>query len=496
MKKKEIILIFILLLINLLIMSDDMRYPFIHIPGMFDNGDLLNSDYLLVKNLNNEDGYYYKKYFINKCNYNKEKFICSSNIVNSKYERLIVANLIGNFRTNISIWLMADRLFCLMQGRAPRFKNYKQLINYKGNDFEGSCTRTNITVYFKGLIEEVWAKYGKKVYYIRKKNRYCVILDPDKFKKTSEFYINENSYFDSPEQIKFNFVVHSSGGIALRRYIQMCEEEGLNSNINTIINLSVPQRGARMMYRLKNGFPALISDTMESFFKKIDSGNVEILYEGETYKISYKELVDKTKVIMLNGNSLKAKNMRNLIGNYILYNIPFDGRKNVLGRDPALYDLHPDHRLIKKLNKASLPENITVYNYRVKHCYSVFFGNLGKYLGLLENDGVVDIRDTELNHIPASDKFKIEDIFVEKANHIPFPYIKPVFELEKTVEEYYSFLKILLKVRVSKKEEIILIYALMKAIMQEMGLDIGYILKNENYSVIDYFAENPLDILN
>ena len=195
------------------------------------------------------------------------------------------------------------------------------------------------------------------------------------------------------------------------------------------------------------------------------------------------------------GKVLKLKISKNLIGNYILYNIPFDGKRSVLGRDPALYDLHPDHNFIKKLNKSSMPEAIKIYNYKVISPNSKFFEYIAGCLGLGQNDGVVDILDTGLNQIPDFNKLNIKDIFVDKANHIPFPYIKPVFEMRSTIEENYPFLKIMVKNKLSKQEGLNTIEALFLSLMNEFGLDLDNILKNENYSVIDYFSDNPVDIM-
>ena len=106
---------------------------------------------------------------------------------------------------------------------------------------------------------------------------------------------------------------------------------------------------------------------------------------------------------------------------------------------------------------------------------------------------VVDFRDTGVDHIPDFNTLNNTDFIVNNANHIPFPYIKPVFELRETVTQYYGFLKILLKKDQSKDQGINLLYALLKAIMTEFGLDLEYLLENENYSVIDYFADNPIN---
>ncbi len=496
--KKILLVCIILILSTSFISTDEIPYPFIYVPGMFDNGDLLTSDSLLVKNFNNKDGFYFNNYFTDKFRYEKEAFLCSSNIVRKKYNRLIVANLIGPYRTNISLWLMANRLFCLMQGRAPKSKNYKRLIDYEGNDFEAICIRSGKIITFRGLIEEIWAKYGKKVYFQKNKNKNIIVLNPDKKKKEiKDYYINENGYFNTPEEIKLNFVVHSSGGVALRRYIKMCKEENLPTNINIIINLSVPQKGARMLHQLKKAFPLLMEDAISNFWKNKDTKSITIKNKNnEDITFTYQELVKTTSVKMLYGNSKKAKFMRKLIGDYILYQIPFDGVKNVLGRDPALWDLHPNHRLIKTLNNTSIPSHIRIYNFIVLSAYAEMFANLGKYLKLEDNDGVVDYRDTELSHIPNGDKLQITDYIVKKANHIPFPYIKPVFELRETLFEYYGFLGILIKKKVTKDEGVTILYALMKAIMIEFGLDLEYLLKHENFSVIDYFAENPIDFMN
>jgi len=489
MKKKFIIFF---LLLNTLIFGNNMKYPFIYIPGMFDNGDKENSQSLLVKNLNHEDGYYYKNYFSASIyKYNKESLICSSNIVDAKYNRLAVCNFIGEYRTNISIWLMADRLFCFMQGRAPKGKNYNKIINHPGNDYSGECIRDGKMINFKGIIEEVWAKYGKRVYYKLENDKYYVVLK----KKNCDFYENKEGYYDSPEQIKFNFVVHSSGGIALRRYIELCYEEDLPVNINLIINLSVPQKGARMLYNISDAFPDLIADTVNKVFSKKDEGFIIIKNkQNNEIKYTYRELIEKTRINLLYGNTNKAKILRKILGAYVIYNVPFDGYKSVLGNDPALKDLHPKSKLIKNLKKVAIPENISIYNFRVESAYAEFFIKIGKYLKLGKCDGVVDYNDTELNDLPNSDKLNIKDYIVDKANHIPFPYIKPVFELRDTVEEFYGFLGMLVKGRIEKEKGIILVYALMKVIMNEMNLDLDYLLKNEDYSVIDYFAEHPIEI--
>ena len=72
------------------------------------------------------------------------------------------------------------------------------------------------------------------------------------------------------------------------------------------------------------------------------------------------------------------------------------------------------------------------------------------------------------------------------------PYIKPVFEMKETIDKNYGVLKILLKKNVSKEEGVIIIYLLFTAIMKEFGLELNKLMKEENYSVIDYFAENPV----
>jgi len=194
------------------------------------------------------------------------------------------------------------------------------------------------------------------------------------------------------------------------------------------------------------------------------------------------------------GDKAGAKFLRKIVGSYILYNIPFDGHKNVLGFDPAIKDLHPGHRLIKSLNNECLPESINVYNFRVIKPYALMFENLADYLKLGKSDGAVDFLDTSLTDLPGFDKINNFDIIVEKANHIPFPYIKPVYHLKETIDENYFFLKILLNKKAEKDQNIVLIEGLFLAIMQEFGLKLEYLLKNENYSVIDYFADNPIQI--
>lgn len=491
-KKIKILLILYLFTSFILLSAGEIKYPFIYIPGMFDNGDMLNSNYLLVKNLNNKDGYYYNNYFNNEFNYENDIIFCSSNIVNSKYNRLVVANLIGKYRTNIDLDLMSDRLFALIQGKAPKFKNYKLITNHFGNDYSGYAIRSGKKIYFFGLLEEIWLKYGKKIYLKKYKDGYKVLLYNTNQKENNFCIINNNYYFNSPEEIKFNVVAHSSGGLAIRKYISICEKEKLPHGINLIINLSVPQKGARMNYALKNAFPELLKISIESVFNKKQTGKIEITEINKTY--NYEEIIKKTNIDKMHENNKTAYYFRKIIGDYILYHIPFDGYKNVLGKDPALYDLHPDHKFIRELNKSTIPSDIEIFNFRVKSPYAKMFKNIGTFLNLTDNDGVVDFDDTSLINIKNYKELKIKDYIVEKANHIPFPYIKPLYELRETITKYYPFLKIMVKKNVSKVESINIIQAMMLAIMNEFGLNLDYLLKNENYSVIDYFAENPIEL--
>jgi len=467
--------------------NENIKYPIIYIPGMFDNGDLLTKDNLLVKNLNNKDGFYYKEYFNEKNNYDDYEIFCGSNIVGGKYNRLVVANLIREIRTNISIFLMARRLYCLIEGKAPGYYNYDIITNHKGNDYSGFFKKNDLKVTFFGLKEEMWAKYGKKVYYKAKGKEIRVSLT-----ETKNFYTNENWYFESPDNIKFNFVVHSSGGLAIREYIRILLNEKKSVPVKNIINLSVPQKGASMIFSLHKGFRNLIEYSTSSFFENKQNKSVTIESDGKEKVYTYKELIEKTNVNLLYGDRPTADFLRALLSEYILFFIPFDGHSRVLGNDPALFDLHPKHMLVKNLNKTIIPEDINIYNYRVKSAYAPMFKNISKFLNLGENDGVVDYKDTSLELIPNYSKLHIKDIDVESANHIPLPYIKPLFELRETIENYYSVLGLLLKKKMSKEEAIDTVYALFTAIMIETGLDLKKFLANENYSVIDYFAENPI----
>jgi len=491
MKNKFLIAVFLLLSI-LSINSGDMKYIFVYIPGMFDNGDLLLENSQLVKNLNNKDGYYHNNYFNDQYNYNDHKITCSSNIVGAKYNRLSVANLVGLYRTDISLYLMADRLYCFIHGEAPDFKDYKRLTNYKGNDYNGIVSIGAKNIAYSGLVEEIWAKYGKKVYYGKVKNGYKIILKPGADEQN--FYMNDKGYFNDPEEIKFNIVAHSCGGVALRQYIKICKDKNIDHHINSIINLSVPQKGARLVYALKGAFQELIKDSIDKVYSDKEKTVQVKDADGNIKNISYKTLIEDTKIGMMYGDKACARFLRKIVGNYILYYIPFDGHKNVLGFDPAIKDLHPDHRMIKSLNSESLPESVNVYNFRVIHPYAIMFNSLGYYLKLGKSDGAVDFDDTALTHLPGYDRINNFDVIVEKANHIPFPYIKPVYHLSETIDENYSFLKILLKKKVNKEQNEVLLEALFLAIMHEFGLKLDDLLKNENYSVIDYFADNPIEI--
>lgn len=116
---------------------------------------------------------------------------------------------------------MTDRFFVLLHGKAHLGKNYYNLRNYQGNDFIGYCIRDGRIIYFKGLIEEIWAKYGKKVHFFLKNNKFYI----DKTNKSKYFYFNKDGYFDNINEIKFNVLAHSSGDIALRMYFKVFREK-------------------------------------------------------------------------------------------------------------------------------------------------------------------------------------------------------------------------------------------------------------------------------
>jgi len=480
------IVFFLVFFVSLQVVSAK-TYPFLYIPGMFDNGDLFNDEYAVAKTLNSVDGFYYTTYFSTGNVYDKEPLIIGSSIVNTKFQRLSVANLLGPRRQNISLYTMTDRLFAHIQGKSPRGKLLQCITRYKGNDFSGSVMRNGVSIQYRGLIEELWVKYGKDVSYQKKNDVFNVVLYPVAEKKYLS-YSNADFYFSTPDEIKFNVVAHSSGGLSIRKYIEMCLNEGINHHVNQIINLSVPQEGARMNFRLKTAFPVLINDAIANIFAHKDTKSIALRDKVYTYK----ELINKSNLSMLQGDSFSAKNMQKLVGDYILYFIPFDGYHGVLGFDPALKDLRPDSRFVQSIKNKKLPDGISVYNYRVEKPYSPMFYNISRYLELGLSDGVVDFDDTFTGNIIDSDR--TTTIVVDKANHIPFPYIKPLYELDKTIEQYYPFLSILIKQPQKRKEGIDIVQALFLSIMEEFNFNLEYFLANEDYSVIDYFADNPVTI--
>jgi len=275
-----------------------------------------------------------------------------------------------------------------------------------------------------------------------------VVLNFENYNKLF-YFENKDGYFNSSSEIKLNVITHSSGGVALRRYFETCRNEKLDPHVNLIVNLSAPQKGARMNYQLKKAFPELINLAVNNLISK-KGEKIILLNENKEY--TYEYLINKTNIMEISGSSLKARAFRKLIGDYILYNIPFDNKKSVLGKDTVLYDLHSNHMFIKKLNKTAIPESIRIYNYKVISPYSGFFNVISKCLGLGQNNGVVDILDTNLDNLSNYEKLWTMDVYVPKANHIPFPYIKSVFEIRATIEQNYSFLKIMLKGKFTKQE--------------------------------------------
>jgi hypothetical protein len=271
-------------------------------------------------------------------------------------------------------------------------------------------------------------------------------------------------------------------------------KEGKSVPINSIINLSVPQKGARVVPGLQNNFPKLIKSSIRSFYFNIDKGTISINDDGTDVTYSYSDLEKHTRIGLLKDENFISDVFVDILSAYVLYFIPFDGRKRVLGNDPALYDLNPEHGFVKKLNKTPIPENIRIYNYRVKTPYAKMFKMLAESSGLGQSDGVVDYLETSLDGIPGFDLLSINDIDVDRANHIPMPYIKPLFELRDTVDKNYSVLRLLLKTDNGRNENINVICALFYSIFKEMDFDPAEFMKNKNYSVIDYFAENPVGL--
>lgn len=463
-------------------------YPIVYVPGMFDNGDMLNKDNQLIITLNEEDGFYYNNYFSTEnMLFDKEPLLCGSSIVGNKYNRTSIVNLLGPQRKNISLSLMSDRLYLFLTGEAPDCKNAFILSNYKGNDFSGYCIRDKKEIVFKGLIEEVWAKYGKKVFYKKHGNIYRIVSHKDKY---DGFYTNKNGYYETIDDVKFNFVVHSSGGLAIRKVMSYLAKENKSHHIASVINLSVPQNGARMLRDMKEGFAQLITDCINGIYENENDGFVVLPERKEV--IEYSFIIENSRFDMFYGDTVIANLFRDIAGLYVIYGIPFDGGTGTLGFDPALYDLHPDHRFIKNIMKEPIPEHISIQNFKVKSPYAPMFKKIEGYLKLSESDGIVDYSDTSLEKIVNYDKLTIKNHDVDKANHIPFPYIEPLFELRNTVTSFYPIMKILLKNNYSKERGISIIEGILRAVMKELGLELEYFFEHEDFSVIDYFAENPV----
>ncbi len=490
--KKLVVLNCIFIVFSIAYLNAQTPYPFVHIPGMFDNGDNCTSDNNLTVTLNNEDGFYYINYFTDAVRYDKAPIECSSNIVGSKYNRFVVANLIGTQRTNIALDLMAKRFYCLMKGRAPRCDSYAILTAHKGMDYRKTITIQQRPVEYYGLIENLWLLYGKKVYLKKTGNKYRVLLEP---KSTAglEFIENQDGYFDNYRDIKVNIVAHSSGGLAIREYIRMVMADDSLHHINSIINLSIPQRGATITTKIKPGFNKLIDFAIDGVFKNKDSDIEVITASGR--KFTYKEIIDSTLIDALHGDNFIAMTLKKLLTNVILYLIPFDGHKNFLGTDPALWDLNPNHRFVKRLNKTPIPPEIKIVNYKVLEPFAKIFVNIGQYTELGKNDGAVAFNDTDLSYLLGFDKLTTKDVIVDKANHIPFPYIKPLFELNKTLDGYYPVIKVLIHKPGKRADDVELIEALMLCVLNEFGFNMNDFFKLYNYSVIDYFAENPVSVV-
>ena len=167
---------------------------------------------------------------------------------------------------------MAQRLYSLIEGKAPNGYSYSILTNHKGNDYFGFFLKNNIKITYFGLREEIWAKYGKKVFYKNTKNGHRV-----SFEETPNFYINENGYFSSHNDIKFNFIVHSSGGLAIREYMRLLmKQKNRSIPVKNIINLSVPQKGASMLASLHKGFTNLIEHSTKNFYENRYNKNIKI----------------------------------------------------------------------------------------------------------------------------------------------------------------------------------------------------------------------------
>ncbi len=479
--------------IGLYFAYSEIPYPFLHVPGMFDNGDNCTSDNNLIVTLNNPGGYYYNNYFTEDHRYDRGLIGCSSNIVGSKYNRVSIANVIGDERKNISLVLMAQRIFCLIHGYAYPGQSWGILTSHRGNDYTGVQVIDNKEIEYRGVIENLWLLYGKKVIISKRFGKYRVVLERKWYDTDTYILDNPDGYFDSYNDIKLNLVVHSSGGLALREYMRMAQNLRIQNHVNLIVNLSIPQRGATITLNLRNGFNELITGAIDGVFAEDKADTVVVTSSGARY--TYKEVIDSTIVDMLYGDTPMAISLKQLLTTVILYFIPFDtAGTNVLGTDPALWDLNPRHSFVKQLNTTAISPEIRIYNYRVKDPYSAAFRNIGRFTGLGESDGAVAFTDTDLSFLPGYENLRVQDIIVDHANHIPFPYIKPLFELTNTLDGYYPLINILIRKPENRQKSVELTEALMLCVLNEFGLNLPEFMANYNYSVIDYFADHPVDI--
>jgi len=55
---QRLFLILIIFYSNIFLTAYELKYPFLYIPGMFDNGDMFVNDYQTVKTLDGENGFY------------------------------------------------------------------------------------------------------------------------------------------------------------------------------------------------------------------------------------------------------------------------------------------------------------------------------------------------------------------------------------------------------------------------------------------------------
>lgn len=461
--------------------------PVIYIPGMYDNGNRLNSEHPLVRSIEDTSGSFTEEL---TCGINPD---AGSSLRSC---RLAVANMIGPEPVTFDIESASRLFFAWIFGPDFSPTHFRNLKKIKGNTCTGTLTRNGTSYQFNGLLAEVWGRYGSKVY-VSKDGRiltgkaYTHARSAGKNGNT-DFYTNAHHLYADPDEILFTIITHSTGGLLLRSFFEEARLKKTHHHTAEAVFLAVPHHGARCVMQMQATTYWILDFGSSAVIQKRRTGSTFVqLPDSNPVHVSYEDILSGTLLGKVYGNSFSAVNYRNFLSKIIFYFIPFDGKSGRLYRDKGLRGLHPHSSFVRKLSNAPLPSDVNLVNVRSLSPSSALFENLGKCFFQYQGDGAVDYRDADMYGLKGINMSEITDLTVTNCDHLHFPYIGTLVHLEETLRRYYPFLKILAPGGKTRIEKETLTAALFKALMQEMGIVTPEVF-NMDHSIIKWYGNKML----